>query len=118
MGSYNQMSNPDALVPLTQGLLDKLNLDLGVEPRVLVQTNAAVMGLGGAGLALGVAPRLSALALAGALVPTTLAAHRFWEKEDARARMSSRNSFLSNAAIVGGLLAVAGTKDTKRPKKA
>ena len=51
-------------------------------------------------------PRLSALALAGSLVPTTLGAHRFWEQQGPAATQQ-RTQFLKNAAILGGLILVA-----------
>ena len=51
-----------------------------------VRGNAAVMVAGGTLLALGIAPRLSALALAGSLIPTTLAGHSYWAIEDPAAR--------------------------------
>lgn len=48
----------------------------------IVRGNAALQVLGGALLALGKAQRLSELALAGSLIPTTVAGHAFWEIED------------------------------------
>ena len=44
-----------------------------------VRLNGAVQMVAGTLLALGRFPRLSALALAATLVPTTAAGHRFWE---------------------------------------
>ena len=49
------------------------------DPLLAARVNAGVMVAGGLGLATGAAPRTSALALAGSLVPTTLAGHAFWE---------------------------------------
>ena len=48
----------------------------------------------------------SALALAGSLVPTTLAGHRFWEEEDDAARAQQTVQFLKNLAMFGGLLMI------------
>ena len=48
----------------------------------------------------------SALALAGSLVPTTLAGHRFWEEEDDAARAQQTFQFLKNLAMFGGLLMI------------
>jgi putative oxidoreductase len=45
-----------------------------------------VQVVGGALLALGKAPRLAASALAGSLIPTTLAWHAYWEHQDPTAR--------------------------------
>jgi len=55
-------------------------------------------------LALGKAPRLSALALAVSLVPTTLAGHSYWAVEDPEVRKVQRIQFHKNMAMIGGLL--------------
>jgi putative oxidoreductase len=55
-------------------------------------------------LALGRLPRLSALALAGSLVPTTAAGHRFWEHDDQATRKQQQIHFLKNVGLVGALL--------------
>ena len=70
----------------------------------LVQLNGAVQVLGGVLLALGKLPRLAALLLAGSLVPTTLAEHRFWEINDPQAREADKLHFLKNVSMLGGLL--------------
>jgi putative oxidoreductase len=73
----------------------------------LVQINGAMQATCGVLLALGVAPRLSALVLAGSMVPTTLAAHRFWTVEDPQARKQQQVQFHKNMAMIGGLLLAA-----------
>jgi hypothetical protein len=55
-------------------------------------------------LALGKFPRLSALALAASLVPTTFAGHRFWEETDPTRRSAQQLHFLKNAGMLGGLI--------------
>jgi putative oxidoreductase len=77
-----------------------------------VRANAAVQVAAGAALALAILPRLSALVLAGSLVPTTLGDHRFWEQEGPAAAQR-RTQFLKNAAILGGLIVV-GTQPLRR----
>jgi putative oxidoreductase len=72
-----------------------------------VRINGAVQLAGATLLALGRIPRLSALAIAGTLVPTTLAGHRFWEVDDPQERAQQRIHFLKNLAILGGLLLAA-----------
>jgi len=74
------------------------------DDELLVRANAAVMVAGGTMLALGIAPRLSALALAGSLIPTTLAGHSYWATEDPAARKQQRIQFHKNMAMLGGLL--------------
>jgi uncharacterized membrane protein YphA (DoxX/SURF4 family) len=74
------------------------------DDELIVRGNAAVMVAGGTLLALGIAPRLSALALACSLIPTTLAGHRYWTIEDPAARKQQRIQFHKNVAMLGGLL--------------
>ena len=74
------------------------------DDELVVRGNAAVMIAGGTLLALGIAPRLSALALAGSLIPTTLAGHSYWAIEDPVARKQQRIQFHKNMAMLGGLL--------------
>ncbi len=72
-----------------------------------VRINGAVHLVAGSLLALGRLPRLSALALAATLVPTTMAGHRFWEAEDKQEREQQRVAFLKNMSMLGGLLITA-----------
>jgi putative oxidoreductase len=74
------------------------------DDEVLVRANAAVMVVCGTMLALGRAQRLSALLLAGSLIPTTLAGHSYWTIEDPAARKLQRIQFHKNLALIGGLL--------------
>jgi putative oxidoreductase len=74
---------------------------------LIVRGNAALQVLGGALLALGKAQRLSGLALAGSLIPTTVAGHAFWEIEDPAARKLQRVQFHKNLAMIAGLLLAA-----------
>jgi uncharacterized membrane protein YphA (DoxX/SURF4 family) len=77
---------------------------LPADDEVVVRGNAAVMVAGGTMLALGIAPRLSALALAASLVPTSLAGHAYWTIEDPEVRKQHRIHFHKNLALIGGLL--------------
>lgn len=72
-----------------------------------VRANGAVMVLGGLSVATGICPRAGALAVAGSMVPTTLAGHAFWKDTDPKARAGNVIQFLKNLGLVGGLLAVA-----------
>jgi uncharacterized membrane protein YphA (DoxX/SURF4 family) len=74
------------------------------DDELVVRGNAAVMVAGGALLALGIAPRLSALALACSLIPTTVAGHWYWAIEDPAVRKQQRIQFHKNMAMLGGLL--------------
>jgi len=74
------------------------------DDELVVRGNAAVQVVAGTLLALGIAPRLSALALAGSLVPTTIAGHWYWAVEDPALRKQQRIQFHKNLAMIGGLL--------------
>ncbi|RLL70680.1 DoxX family membrane protein [Streptomyces sp. Z26] len=81
------------------------------DAETLVKVDAAVKIGAGTLFALGRCPRLSAALLLGSLVPTTAAAHAFWEHEDEEARQQHLIHFLKNAGLAGGLLlAVADTE--------
>ncbi|MDP9234706.1 MAG: DoxX family protein [Actinomycetota bacterium] len=74
------------------------------DDELIVRGNAAVQMTAGALLILGKAQRLSALALAGSLIPTTMAGHAFWAIEDPANRKKQRVQFHKNMAMLGGLL--------------
>jgi putative oxidoreductase len=80
-------------------------LGLPLDPEVAVRGNGAAMVLGGAALVLNKVPRLAALGLVASMVPTTLAAHSYWELDGAD-RKAQEIQFLKNAGLVGGLLLV------------
>ena len=73
-------------------------------PEQLVRANAGANLLAGAALARGRLPRVSALLLAGSLVPTTYVAHPFWSEKDKAVRKEQRLQLLKNLGLVGGLL--------------
>ena len=64
----------------------------------VVRLNGAVQLVAGSMLALGRVPRLSALAIAASLLPTTYAGHRFWETDDKQERTQQRIHFLKNVS--------------------
>ncbi|MEC3981904.1 DoxX family membrane protein [Amycolatopsis sp. H20-H5] len=77
------------------------------DPVTLVRIDAGVKIGAGLALATGKAPRLASLLLLGSLVPTTLAAHRFWEIKDPAERQQQQIQFIKNASLGGGLLLAA-----------
>ncbi|GAA0967861.1 Inner membrane protein YphA [Nocardioides aquaticus] len=72
----------------------------------LVRINAGVQIAAALGLATNRAPRACALVLAGSLVPTTLAGHRFWDFSGEKAK-EQRQHFVKNVAVLGGLIIAA-----------
>jgi len=73
----------------------------------LVRINGAAQLVGGLALATGRLPRLSALVLAGSLVPTTYVGHPFWSAPDKAQRQAQQIQFLKNLSMLGGLLLAA-----------
>ena len=65
-------------------------------------------------IATGVVPRPAAALLGLSLIPTTLAGHRFWERDDRSERADQTFHFLKNVGILGGLL-FAATSTGGRP---
>ncbi len=84
-----------------------------------VRANAAFMVVAGGAMALGIKPRLAALGLVGALVPTTLAGHSFWEDGPGPERAGNQIQVAKNLGLIGGLLLVAaGSGKRKKRSKA
>ncbi len=92
----------DIAAPVLAGI--RKVVPLPEDDELVVRGNAAVQVVAGTLLALGWAPRLSALALAGSLVPTTVAGHAYWSIEDPAARKVQQIQFHKNLAMIGGLL--------------
>jgi uncharacterized membrane protein YphA (DoxX/SURF4 family) len=108
-GGLSAYNNPDRLVdgakPVTDRLAPTLEaVGLPTDTRTLVRLNGAVQMVGGVLLATNTFARPAALALAGSLVPTTLAGHDFWSREDSAERVGHQIHFLKNVGLLGGLL--------------
>jgi uncharacterized membrane protein YphA (DoxX/SURF4 family) len=82
-------------------------LPMNPDEKQLVQINGAAQVIGGLALATGRLPRLAALVLAGSLVPTTYAGHRFWEETDKTQKANQLIHFTKNVSMMGGLLLAA-----------
>ena len=107
-------AHPDPLVPRARRITDRVgptlgnvNPDLRADARTLVKLNGAVMAAAGV-LMITPLRRPAAVAVALSLVPTTLAAHSYWEHEDLAQRRQQRIQFLKNLGLFGGLLLAAG----------
>jgi uncharacterized membrane protein YphA (DoxX/SURF4 family) len=76
------------------------------ESEDLVKLNGATMVGAGIMLGLGIFPKLAALTLIGALVPTTLAGHAFWKETETQPKKNQLIQFCKNLGLIGGLLLV------------
>ena len=114
-GGIDTLRNPQTRVPGAQPIVDQIteqaDRTLPVQvPRDVeqwVKIDAGIKVGAGSLFALGKFPRLAALAMAGSIIPTTLAGHRFWEHEDPEERFGQLSNFLKNAGLLGGLLIAA-----------
>lgn len=120
-GGLSAVKDPAGKAAMAESTLDSIREfvpGLPDDNELLVRINGGVQILAGATLLLGIKPRLSALALAGSLIPTTLAGHSFWEMEGGDAK-AHQTQFSKNLAALGGLLLIAGDGDnTKAIEKA
>jgi uncharacterized membrane protein YphA (DoxX/SURF4 family) len=110
MQGFDTMLNPERVIATAEPVVRPLAERVPVVPdqtEQAVRLSGAVQLVAGSLLAVGKLPRLSALAIAATLVPTTLAGHRFWEVEDDKDRTQQRIHFLKNLSMFGGLLIAA-----------
>lgn len=112
IAGFDTARAPGGRVGKAAGLLKRLRqiVPLPEDDELIVRANAVAQVAAGATLAAGIAPRVSALALAGSLVPTTIAGHPFWEIDNPAERAQQRIHFLKNTGLFGGLLFVATVK--------
>ncbi len=107
---YDTLRHPEKVAPRADKVVGPLKERVSALPddtEQLVRINGAVQLVAGSLLAIGRWPRLSALALAATLVPTTLAGHPYWETKDEQERAQQRIHFLKNLTMLGGLLIAA-----------
>jgi uncharacterized membrane protein YphA (DoxX/SURF4 family) len=123
VGGLDAFRNPSSKVPRAEKVTEKVphlveriapNLPVPTDPATLVRINGGVQVLAGLALATGRTPRLSALVLAGTLVPTTYAGHPFWQEKDKATRSAQRTQFFKNVSMLGGLL-LAGVDTAGKP---
>lgn len=122
VGATNALKNSSAVAQRAKPITDKViplaqkaapGAPVPTNPATLVRINAGLQLFGAAALATGKAPRLGGLVLAGSLVPTTLAGHRFWEETDPAQKANQRIHFFKNVSMLGGVLLAAVDTDGK-----
>ncbi len=109
-GGLDQIRNPqpkrDPSQPVIAPIAERIP-QLARDPEQLIKLDGAIKVAGGLGMIFGPFARPAALVLAGSLLPTTLAGHRFWEQGDPEQKVSDRVEFFKNMSLVGGLLIAA-----------
>ena len=109
-GGIDALRAPEPKVPAAEPVgpaIAKRLPYLPEDPESLVKINGAVQVVAGTLLAFGRLPRISAALLAGSLVPTTLAGHRFWEATDPEEKARQQVHFFKNLSMLGGLILAA-----------
>ena len=114
-GGIDTLRNPQSRVPgatpVVEAVTEQADKQLPVQvPRDVeqwVKIDAAVKVVAGTLFSLNRLPRISAVAMAASIVPTTLAGHRFWEHDDPKERFGQLSHFLKNLGLLGGLLIAA-----------
>ncbi|MGC9667047.1 DoxX family protein [Planosporangium sp. 12N6] len=114
-GGLDAYNNPDRYRDGAQAVVDRLgatldSIGLPTDPRSLARVTGAVQVVGGLLLATNTAVRPAAIALAGSLIPSTLAGRDVWAREEgerAGQRFVDRPELLKNLGLVGGLLLAA-----------
>ena len=102
--AYGGITHFLALDPITQAMEDR-----GVpQPRLVLIAGSLFQIVFGLLLAFGISVPAAAIALIAFTVVASLMLVDFWNRQEP-ARMALRNVFLSNLAIIGGLLIAAGT---------
>lgn len=114
-GGIETLRNPKPRIQAAEPVIDKAVDQVGdripdqvpTDAESLVKLEAAVKVGAGLALAFNKFPRLASLLLAGSVIPTTLAEHRFWESEDPAERSRQQAHFLKNVSLLGGLVIAA-----------
>jgi uncharacterized membrane protein YphA (DoxX/SURF4 family) len=107
--AHAQAAKPvlDMMAPAVDKATEVAPVDARPDDVLLIKLDAGVKIAAGTLLALGKFPRLASTALAASLVPTTLAAHRFWEESDPQRKQEQQIHFMKNVGLFGGLLIAA-----------
>jgi uncharacterized membrane protein YphA (DoxX/SURF4 family) len=110
-GGLDQLRDPqpkrEPSRPVIAPLADRIG-PLPKDPEQVIRLDGAIKVAAGLGMVFGgPLARPCALVLAGSLVPTTLAGHRWWQRQDPQVRESDKVHFGKNVAMLGGLLITA-----------
>lgn len=99
----------EASRPVLEPLTAKLSEATGLpdDPELVVRASGALMAGSAVLLAMGKAPRLSAVAMTVSLLPTAYATGLFWKEQDPVLKREKRRKALTNVGLVGGALLAA-----------
>ena len=108
-GGLDQLKHPGRKADSARSVVEMVGPTIGLpdDPELLVRANGTAMVGAGSLLALGRLPRIASTVLAATVIPTTLAAHAFWQEQDPEVRAQQKVQFLKNLGLLGGLLLAA-----------
>ena len=112
-GGLNAARKPAGRPDKAAAFLDTLREYVPAIPEdneLVVRINGVVQAAAGTALGLGVLPKASAAVLLASMVPTTVAGHDFWNETEPDKRAAQQLQFSKNAAIIGGLLSIIGSR--------
>lgn len=75
-------------------------------PKNAVIGTGILLLLGGAGVVLGIYPRISLILLLIFLIPVTFIMHAYWKIEDPQAKAAEQIQFMKNLALIGASIAL------------
>jgi uncharacterized membrane protein YphA (DoxX/SURF4 family) len=123
LSGIRAIRNPDEFVADAQPVADRLvpaikryapNEVADFVPEntaTLVRVNGAFQLAGGLAMATGKGRRLGAGLLALSMIPTTLARHPFWTRDDPEQKAHDRQQFVKNVGLLGGV--IIASRDTE-----
>lgn len=106
---YYVLKHPERHIAEAKPVADYLEpaleaANLPTDTETLVKATGAAQIAGGLLLASGHFTRPAAAVLAATVVPSTIAAHPFWNEEDPDRKAEQRTQFAKNLGLLGGLL--------------
>ena len=94
VGGLDQLKHPARKAETARPLVEKFAPTVGLpdDAELLVRANGVAMVTAGSLLALGRLPRIASAVLAATIVPTTVAAHAFWNEKDPEVRAQQKDA--------------------------
>lgn len=117
VGGLDAARHPDAKSPVAEDVVTFLktrtSLPIPDDTTNVVRIDGIAKVAAGMALSFNKVPRLAAIVLSASLIPTTVAAHRFWEISEPSKRSAQQVQFFKNTSMLGGLILAAVDTEAK-----